>query len=441
MHPKNVRMQSHPGIRGDPGCCAANASFAHCVQQPVDADWADGRGSWDARPVDFPRVGCGGTTHNSTDGGNWCGVATVPESQYCDFRVADAAIDRLQEHVAGNTTTKPLFLAVGFRDNHLPWASPPAWRSLYDPAKVNATERGASPNFTAIPSPAWQYPAWVGPEYHLSDTTWLEPPVLQEALRSYMSNIAFTDHQLGRILAVLDDIGYTNSTLVLFTGDHGQNVGEHNTWTKMTAWEHSLRVPLIIAAPWLPQSHAQIHLGMAEMCDFYRTLSDLAGIDPATVDKGVEGDSLAPVVNDPSRAGKQYAFSQTQRIRVTSLRRETMALGMKNTYTTLPSSANLYYDPSCFSNRSQIEYMGYTVRSSQWRFTQWVRWNGQDLCPLNPASNQETAEAMVELYDHTSDTTLVDFDAAEYENVAAIHPTVIQDFRSVLRTKIQYCPP
>lgn len=40
---------------------------------------------------------------------------------------------------------------------------------------------------------------------------------------------------------------YASNTLVLFTGDHGQNVGEHNTWTKMTAWEHSLRVPLIIS--------------------------------------------------------------------------------------------------------------------------------------------------------------------------------------------------
>merc|ERR1712232_483316 len=162
---------------------------------------------------------------------------------------------------------------------HLPWAAPPRWRALFDPAKVTATKHGATPDFATIPKVAWQFPSWVGPEYNLNDTHWLAPPMLQEALRSYMSNIAFTDHQLGSIMDAMEEAGYLNNTLVLFTGDHGQNLGEHNTWTKMTAWEHSLRVPLIIAVPWLTRSHGRIHAGMAEMVDFYRTLLDLAGID------------------------------------------------------------------------------------------------------------------------------------------------------------------
>ena len=46
-------------------------------------------------------------------------------------------------------------------------------------------------------------------------------------------------------------VGYAQQTLVLLTSDHGQNLGEHNTWTKMTNWEHSLRVPLADDA-WVP---------------------------------------------------------------------------------------------------------------------------------------------------------------------------------------------
>lgn len=61
---------------------------------------------------------------------------------------------------------------------------------------------------------------------------------------------------------------------------------------------------------------------MAEMCDFYKTLSDLAGINPDTVDKGVEGDSLAEAVANPSMQGKLYAFSQTNRVGVASLKAE-----------------------------------------------------------------------------------------------------------------------
>ena len=82
---------------------------------------------------------------------------------------------------------------MGFRDDHLPWASPARWRALFDPTKVKATVHGAPPDFSPgqVPKQAWQFPSWVGPEYNLSDTKWLQPPQLQEALRSYMGNIAF----------------------------------------------------------------------------------------------------------------------------------------------------------------------------------------------------------------------------------------------------------
>jgi iduronate 2-sulfatase len=221
-------------VRGDPGCCPTppnvanatrNSTFQGCVQQPPDADWAGG--SWDARPVDFARVGCPKGAHN------WCENDDVPESEYCDFKVAAGAIARLRSH-ADRHTEQPIFLGVGFRDNHLPWASPAKWRALFpDPTEVKATARGATPDFTSTPRQAWQFPCWVGKAHNLSDTKWLQPPELQEALRSYMANIAFTDAQLGKVLITLDDIGYTNHSLILFTGDHGQNLGEHNTWTKV----------------------------------------------------------------------------------------------------------------------------------------------------------------------------------------------------------------
>lgn len=135
-------------------------------------------------------------------GQEWCGV-DVNESKMCDFNVAATAIDRLQAHLARNAS-QPLFLGVGFRDNHLPWASPSAWHGMFDPATVKATAHGQTPSFNSVasggvPKQAWQFPAWVGPEYHLNNTAWLETPELQVALASYMANIAFTDAQLGKV--------------------------------------------------------------------------------------------------------------------------------------------------------------------------------------------------------------------------------------------------
>ena len=291
--------------------------------------------------------------------------------------------------------------------------------------------------FHQVPKQAWQFPSWVGPEYNLSDTKWLQPPQLQEALRSYMGNIAFTDNQLGKIMKVLDEIDYTQNSLILFTGDHGQNIGEHNTWTKMTAWEHSLRVPLIIAAPWLTETHGKIHTGMAEMCDFYRTLSDLAGIAPSAVDKGVECDGLAAAFNNPASAGKRYAFSQTQRVSIPSLRTERQATP-GNPYAHLPAAADLFYAPSCFSYNHQIEWMIFTVRSSEWRLTMSLQWDGVKLCPHKPTT-PEAMLAMTELYDHRGDTAMFDLDVAEYKNVAAENAAVVAQMRAALETYVVYC--
>jgi iduronate 2-sulfatase len=407
------------------------------VQQPTDADWAGG--SWDEHPVDFGRVGCGRPSANQSS--QWCVRPGIPESQWCDWRVANTSITRIDEHIARSKDTdrKPLFLAVGFRDNHLPWASPPEWYAKFDPSKVNATNHGASPPFTgprAVPKMAWQYPAWVGPEYNLSDSKHLDRPVVQEALRSYMANIAFTDAQFGKIMAKIEDVGYTNQSIVLITGDHGQNVGEHNTWTKMTAWEHSLRVPLIISVPWLPQSHGQFHTGMSEMVDFYRTLSDLAGIDPASVDKGVEGNSLAPLVANASSPGmKLHAFSQTQRILISHLKADSK---VDRTYARLPPSADNFYDPSCFSYNSDIEWMGYSVRTTEWRFTEWLQWNGDALCPRAP--NTTSGNGHVELYNHADDVLPLDLDVAEFNNVAGSNPSVVVEMRAVLLDNyVRYC--
>ena len=202
-------------VRGVPGCCAANASFSSCIQLPADGDWAGGNGSWDEPPVDFAKVGC-------EHGANWCARSGVNESEWCDYKIAQASVARVRAHAAQSRLgepTQPLFLGVGFRDPHLPWASPPRWHDLFDPNKVNATSRGATPRFVSssntaesggVPKVAWQWPAWVGPStrggINISDTEWLSPPALSEALGSYMASIAFTDAQLGKIFGALDDV-------------------------------------------------------------------------------------------------------------------------------------------------------------------------------------------------------------------------------------------
>ena len=88
------------------------------------------------------------------------------------------------------------------------------------------------------------------------------------------------------------------------------------------------------------------------------------------------------------------------------------AVGLGWPFQGLPKEADPFFDPSCMSHNSELEWMGYTVRSKSWRFTEWLSWDGEGLCGVAPSA--AAAAELIELYDHRSDTTPLDLDAAEY---------------------------
>jgi arylsulfatase A-like enzyme len=97
---------------------------------------------------------------------------------------------------------------------------------------------------------------------------------------------------------------------VVLTSDHGYQLGEHGgLWRKDTLFEEALRVPLLIWAPGLAQPGVPTS-SLAELVDLYPTLTDLAGLSRP---KGLDGTSLVPVLQDPSRAVKAAAFSAARR--------------------------------------------------------------------------------------------------------------------------------
>jgi arylsulfatase A-like enzyme len=113
-----------------------------------------------------------------------------------------------------------------------------------------------------------------------------------ETVRDYTAR---TDHAIGRIRAVLKEIGREDNTVILFASDNGSMWGAHGIAGKWNMYEESIRVPMMIYDPRLPKSTSGTRSQMALNYDLTATIMDVAGV-PAP---HMEGRSLVPVMKDP----------------------------------------------------------------------------------------------------------------------------------------------
>jgi arylsulfatase A-like enzyme len=107
------------------------------------------------------------------------------------------------------------------------------------------------------------------------------PTWMQKQLRvGYYSAVTHTDWLFGKVMAALDSSGVEKDTLVVVTGDHGWQLGEHAEWGKHTNYELAVHVPLIIRVPWKPASVGKHTQSFSELLDLYhlRVISIPTGI-------------------------------------------------------------------------------------------------------------------------------------------------------------------
>ena len=114
-------------------------------------------------------------------------------------------------------------------------------------------------------------------------------------IAAYYAMITHADAQMGRVLKVLEETGRAENTIIVFAGDNGLAVGKHGLMGKQSLYEHSIRVPLMMAGPGVPAGKRSE--AFAYLIDIFPTLCELTGVPtPETV----EGRSLVPAMEDSS---------------------------------------------------------------------------------------------------------------------------------------------
>jgi iduronate 2-sulfatase len=218
-----------------------------------------------------------------------------PEAEHTDGIAAAEAVKLLERFKRNNES---FFLAVGFYRPHTPYVAPKPYFDMYPRDRIELPKLSDADR-SRMPEAAYRSA--------LTEQDAMTDDQRREAIQAYWASITFMDVQVGHVLDAVDRLGLSDSTIVVFTSDHGYHLGDHGLWQKMSAFERSARVPLIIAAPGA-RARGVAARGLAELVDLYPTLADLAGLKPTTVD----GVSLAPMLHDPAATVKDAAFTQVR---------------------------------------------------------------------------------------------------------------------------------
>jgi choline-sulfatase len=180
---------------------------------------------------------------------------------------------------------RPFCHVVSYTHPHDPFTIPRPWWDLYEGADIPlpiAGDGGSHPHELRLRAVC------------AMDDVQLTDDHVRAARRAYYGAISFVDDQIARLLSVLRETGRLENTVVIVTSDHGEMLGERGAWYKMSFYEGSARVPLII---WSPKRFRPGRVGAAvSTMDLLPTLVDLASADdPADGVVGpLDGRSLLP---------------------------------------------------------------------------------------------------------------------------------------------------
>jgi arylsulfatase A-like enzyme len=224
-------------------------------------------------------------------------AAEGTDLEQTDGMVATESIQLMKKYAASE---QPFFLAVGFFKPHTPYVAPKKYFEMYDPAEIEVP-RVPADYFSTIPLPAVKTLTIKKEQINLPEAT------KRDAMHAYYATITFMDAQIGRVVDALEELGLRDNTIILFGSDHGYHMGEHDHFQKQTLFEDAGRVPLILSAPGM-KARGQRTQSLVEMIDFYRTLSELAGLDEPP--SYVQGISLKPILDNPETVIRDSALMQ-----------------------------------------------------------------------------------------------------------------------------------
>ncbi|CAM3940779.1 choline-sulfatase [Phaeobacter inhibens] len=217
------------------------------------------------------------------------GIAEISNQMEYDDEVAYHAKAKLYDLSRGKDD-RPWALTVSFTHPHDPYVARRKYWDLYEDCEHLLPE-----------VPAMDYADHDNHSKRIFDANdWRSFDIsevdIKRSRRAYFANISYLDHKIGEILEVLETT--RQEAIILFVSDHGDMLGERGLWFKMSFYEGSSRVPLMISAPNLPAGLIETPVSTLDVTP---TLGALAGVDMAEIEPWTDGQNLLPLAMGTER--------------------------------------------------------------------------------------------------------------------------------------------
>lgn len=215
-------------------------------------------------------------------------------STYTDY---DLAITAATENWFSKqqNSDKPWAAFVSLVSPHYPLTAPEEFYNLYDPAEMDmpiAYEASQRPDHSELNNVVGFF------DYD----RYFDEQKIREAKAAYYGLTSFMDHCVGRVLTALEKSGQLEDTVIVYTSDHGDMMGDHGFWTKQIMYESSAGVPMIVAGPDIPVGKT-VTTGTS-LLDLAATAVDVTGAEHDEISGALPGKSLRKIANQPDNADR-----------------------------------------------------------------------------------------------------------------------------------------
>jgi len=218
------------------------------------------------------------------DGPRMLGESIGPgESSYTQYdrSVTQRAVQWLRD--AAQRQEEGFVLYIGLVAPHFPLIVPEEFYNLYPTDRL--------PEAKLHPVTGYERHPWVQEycDFMGSEERFTDPEERLRAFAAYYGLCSWLDHNVGQILGALRSTGLEDTTQVVYTSDHGDNLGARGVWGKSTLYEESVKVPMLLAGPGVVPSVCETPV---DLLDLFPTILQGAGIDPTPEMNGRPGESL-----------------------------------------------------------------------------------------------------------------------------------------------------